>query len=331
MVDRLLVSSFSFCCFTQYARNEVDVDDFILLRRNGIIIQCEINVFIITNASSLCNIQINCCFGKNCNGYIDENEHKCLKVLAKDRGHVKVRTGAHLFYWLLRKEAVETDPHTIPLAIYLAGGPGDSATGVGNFQIFGPCNIELEERKTTWLNHMHVLLIDSPVGVGFSYFTDYEKAATTDELVVDDLHVLLIDFFNKHEDMKTAPLHIIGTSYGAKTAVQLALRLQEKPIGCNLKSVTSIAGWISPTETVLAYAPFIRQTGFIDQHGFATLNVLAEKVKQALDAEDFRKAAKREAKLFRMITTKFGVNANDVRKHKASNEHAESNTDIFIK
>uniref|UniRef100_T1GJZ0 Carboxypeptidase n=1 Tax=Megaselia scalaris TaxID=36166 RepID=T1GJZ0_MEGSC len=86
----------------------------------------------------------------------------------QDWGHVTVRKGAHMFYWLYYTTA--TPLHTRrPLAIWLQGGPGASSTGYGNFEELGPLTLELENRNWTWVKDMNVMFIDNPVGSGYSY------------------------------------------------------------------------------------------------------------------------------------------------------------------
>ena len=74
------------------------------------------------------------------------------------------------FFWYF--EARE-NPQDAPLAMYLAGGPGQSslyaATGQG-----GPCYINRDSKTLTlnswsWNNNVNLLYIDQPVQSGFSY------------------------------------------------------------------------------------------------------------------------------------------------------------------
>uniref|UniRef100_K1QG04 Carboxypeptidase n=1 Tax=Magallana gigas TaxID=29159 RepID=K1QG04_MAGGI len=63
--------------------------------------------------------------------------------------YVTVRPGARMFYWLYQT----TSPGGInnaPLVMWLQGGPGQSSTGMGNFEEIGPLDISLKQRNTTW-------------------------------------------------------------------------------------------------------------------------------------------------------------------------------------
>lgn len=288
-------------------------------------------IFILSNALNLCNIQLNRCFCGVSGGNKDEiegksaDENECLKADENDRGYERVRDGVYLFYWLLRKTTVnDDDSHTIPLAIYLDGGPGASAVGELNFGVIGPCDTHLERRKRSWLNHMHLLLIDSPVGVGYSYFTKNEYRATSDETIVDDLFVLLDKFFKKHDTLRKAPLHIFGNSYGGKTAVELTLLLREKQFDCNLKSVTPISGWISPADSTSGYASFLFQLGFIDRKGFNLLRREAKDVEKKMKADKIWEACEKSQDILISIQQTYSVNVYNVQHLEPVEHNVES-------
>ncbi|KAH8588366.1 Alpha/Beta hydrolase protein [Bisporella sp. PMI_857] len=76
------------------------------------------------------------------------------------------------FFWYFE---ARDDPQNAPLAMYLAGGPGQSSmyavTGQG-----GPCYVNRDSKTTrlnpwSWNNKVNVLYVDQPVQTGFSYDT----------------------------------------------------------------------------------------------------------------------------------------------------------------
>ncbi|KAL9107816.1 MAG: hypothetical protein Q9227_007331 [Pyrenula ochraceoflavens] len=76
------------------------------------------------------------------------------------------------FYWYVQ---ARKSPETAPLAIYLAGGPGESSM-FGAMGQGGPCFINDEYNSTrlnqwSWNNEVNMLYIDQPVQTGFSYDT----------------------------------------------------------------------------------------------------------------------------------------------------------------
>lgn len=79
---------------------------------------------------------------------------------------------ASIFFWYFE---ARQDSENAPLAIYIAGGPGESsllaATGQG-----GPCYVNDDSNSTTlnpwsWNNKVNMLYIDQPAQTGYSYDT----------------------------------------------------------------------------------------------------------------------------------------------------------------
>ena len=88
-------------------------------------------------------------------------------MVLKNGDMFPVRPGASMFYWFYRT----THPdgyRNRPVVLWLQGGPGVSGTGLGNFLMFGPLDQNLRPRNSTWIQTANILLVDNPVGVGFS-------------------------------------------------------------------------------------------------------------------------------------------------------------------
>jgi len=68
----------------------------------------------------------------------------------EDWGYMDVRAGAHMFYWLYTSTAA-ADPTTLPIVIWLQGGPGAGGTGYGNFEEMGPLDVNLQPRNSSWV------------------------------------------------------------------------------------------------------------------------------------------------------------------------------------
>ena len=69
---------------------------------------------------------------------------------------------------------VKTESDTVPLLIWLQGGPGSSSQ-FGAFTQLGPIRIEKGNPKAfehSWNTQGHLLFIDNPLNVGFSYYND---------------------------------------------------------------------------------------------------------------------------------------------------------------
>lgn len=115
----------------------------------------------------------------------------------QDWGYVKVRNQAHMFWWLYYAKSTSTPSTSLPLVIWLQGGPGASSTGFGNFEEIGPQDVNLRERKTSWIKAANLLFIDNPVGTGYSYVENYNALTTDNSQIASDLVVLLQNVFKK--------------------------------------------------------------------------------------------------------------------------------------
>lgn len=65
--------------------------------------------------------------------------------------YLEVREGVFLFYWLFYADGTEFGAHHKPLIIWIQGGPGLAASGVGNFGEIGPFNLNMKPRNHTWV------------------------------------------------------------------------------------------------------------------------------------------------------------------------------------
>lgn len=66
-------------------------------------------------------------------------------------GYVQVRPGVNLFYQLYYANGTREGAHSKPLIIWIQGGPGFAATGVGNFGEIGPLDMDFKPRNHSWV------------------------------------------------------------------------------------------------------------------------------------------------------------------------------------
>lgn len=166
-----------------------------------------------------------------------------------------------MFYWLYYTTANVQNYTERPLAIWLQGGPGASSTGYGNFEELGPLDLYGEDRSHTWVKDMNVLFIDNPVGSGFSYVENLTLLTKANNEIATDLVTFIKKFYESHPEFETVPLHIFSQSYGGKMAANFALKLynaiQRGELKSNFKSVVLGDPWISPVDSVNAWAPLL--------------------------------------------------------------------------
>ncbi|XP_026467969.1 retinoid-inducible serine carboxypeptidase-like [Ctenocephalides felis] len=217
----------------------------------------------------------------------------------QDWGYVTVREGAHMFWWLYHTTAPVSDSAERPLVVWLQGGPGASSTGYGNFEELGPLDINLNERNYTWVKEMNVLFIDNPVGSGFSYTDKYEHFTKNNHDIAMDLVQLMHVFFKLQPKFKTVPFYVVAESYGGKMAAEFVYELyneiQAGKIECNLKGVVLGDSWISPMDSVWAWAPYLYNNGIVDKKGYNAIMEAANETQEAFDDRDFEEATNKWA------------------------------------
>lgn len=199
-----------------------------------------------------------------------------------------------MFWWLYSAKKFTAEPMSKPLVIWLHGGPGAASSGYGNFVGIGPFDLNFDSRKYNWVRHANVLFVDSPVGAGFSYVKKKELLAYSDAQMALDLVELVRIFFETNADviMPDVPVHIFGEGYSGKIAMKFAKLLQRNikngKIKCELKSVTSIGGWISPVYSIEQWAQFLLQTQLLDTEGKIQIVELATKLKDAVNSDNYQ-------------------------------------------
>mmetsp|Transcript_21668 Transcript_21668/g.53755 ORF Transcript_21668/g.53755 Transcript_21668/m.53755 type:complete len:546 (-) Transcript_21668:863-2500(-) len=137
----------------------------------------------------------------------------------------------HLFFWMFEKRDSEEDvvqDEDIPLVVWLTGGPGCSST-LALLSENGPCSVNedgtgTEVNPNSWTEAAHVLWLDQPAGVGFSYGDENDSG---EEMVGEDAYYFFQAFFKAHPEYVNNPLYIIGESYGGHYVPAISHRIWE--------------------------------------------------------------------------------------------------------
>jgi cathepsin A (carboxypeptidase C) len=91
----------------------------------------------------------------------------------------------------------------------------------------GPCSVNEDGASTSvnpysWTEAAHVLWLDQPAGVGFSYG---EETDSNEQMVGEDAYYFLQAFFQTYPEYSSNPLFIVGESYGGHYAPAIAHRV----------------------------------------------------------------------------------------------------------
>ncbi|GJN11873.1 hypothetical protein PR202_ga30107 [Eleusine coracana subsp. coracana] len=124
-----------------------------------------------------------------------------------------------LFYYLVLSER---DPATDPVVVWLNGGPGCSSFD-GFVYENGPFNFEpgsthgglpkLQLNSYSWSKVSNMVYLDSPAGVGMSYFLIKSDYKTGDLKTAADAHKFLLKWFELYPEFRSNPFYISGESY----------------------------------------------------------------------------------------------------------------------
>ena len=186
----------------------------------------------------------------------------------------------HLFFWFFEKRGSDSlsieDKSNIPLIVWLTGGPGCSSS-LALLTENGPCSVDLSGestvvRESSWTEAGHVLWLDQPAGVGYSYGEATDK---NEKMVSEDAYYFLQAFYKKHPEYAANPLFVVGESYGGHYAPAIAHKVFEENknvadglIEINLGGVAVGNGLTNPAEQYKWYA----EMAYKNSHGIKTVS-----------------------------------------------------------
>ncbi|XP_031287339.1 serine carboxypeptidase-like 46 isoform X1 [Pistacia vera] len=140
------------------------------------------------------------------------------------------KDGRALFYYFV--EAQSPYPLSLPLTLWLNGGPGCSSLGFGAFMEHGPfqpgANGELIQNKYSWNLASNMLYVESPIGVGFSYSntsSNYEN--WNDTRTAEDNLRFIVKWLEEFPQYKNSEFFLTGESYAGHYIPQLAALIME--------------------------------------------------------------------------------------------------------
>ena len=132
----------------------------------------------------------------------------------------------HLFFWMFEKRG-DVDEST-PFIVWLTGGPGCSST-LALLTENGPCSVNDDGESTSvnpysWTETAHVLWLDQPAGVGYSYGAETDS---NEAMVAEDAYYFFQAFFQTYPEYQSSPLYIVGESYAGHYVPAMSYRIYE--------------------------------------------------------------------------------------------------------
>ncbi|CAN8253667.1 unnamed protein product [Cochlearia groenlandica] len=141
-------------------------------------------------------------------------------------GYVPVNETTGRFFYYYFAEATKPTSST-PLVVWFNGGPGCSSLG-GAFMENGPFRTHsdgktLYKNPYSWNNEAHMLYVESPALVGFSYtntLSDLDNEG--DKSTAEDNYVFILNWLERFPEYKGRDFYISAESYGGHYGPQLA-------------------------------------------------------------------------------------------------------------
>ncbi|XP_028080431.1 serine carboxypeptidase-like 40 [Camellia sinensis] len=136
--------------------------------------------------------------------------------------------GRAFYYYFVEAQGQQQSNHSLPLLLWLNGGPGCSSLAYGAMQELGPFRVHsdgktLYRNRFAWNKAANVLFLESPAGVGFSYSnTTSDYVSGGDKRTASDNYVFLLNWLERFPEYKTRDFYIAGESYAGHYVPQLA-------------------------------------------------------------------------------------------------------------
>jgi len=165
------------------------------------------------------------------------------------------------------------------LILWLTGGPGCSST-LALLSENGPCKVAPDGLSTeinpySWTETAHVIYLDQPAGVGFSYGKENDY---NEEMISEDAYYFLQGFYKEHPEYNKNPLFVVGESYGGHYAPAIAHKVWSKNndlveddddlIHINLAGLAIGNGLTNPVEQYKWYP----EMAYNNSHGIKTVS-----------------------------------------------------------
>ncbi|CAG9579801.1 unnamed protein product [Danaus chrysippus] len=245
------------------------------------------------------------------NPYLEALSHKPWKSI---QSYIEVRPGAFLFYWFYYADGSVKGAREKPLIIWIQGGPGLAASGIANFAEIGPLNMNMQPRNHTWVKGNNLLLIDHPVGTGFSYATNKSLYVRNDKGAARDLLRAIKEFFRRHKEFRKTPTYLIGQSYGGKLCPRLGYYLytamKNKRLKMNFKGIGIGSGWVDPKQSSLVQPEFLYNMGVIDLSTFVKSKRIVKQMCELIEAKEYATAGRFSTILFNMFNVEAAMDIN---------------------
>lgn len=172
-----------------------------------------------------------------------------------------------LFYWFAECDCGSHDPD-VPLLLWLNGGPGASSSTGLLIEKLGPQmitqNATLIDNPNRITDRHHLLIVDNPVGSGYSSTKDGAYVRNEATVRVQFVQALR-GFFSKHPEYGRNPFWVTGESYAGHYVPNIAWEIAINATEIPLKGVLIGNGMYNMKLQYPTLAAIAMAAGVIDQ------------------------------------------------------------------
>lgn len=225
-----------------------------------------------------------------------------------------------LFYWYFEPPNV-TDISSLPLILWLQGGPGSSSM-LGAFFEHGPVALNSDgqllprDPRAAWASYAPVLYVDSPVGTGWSWARENGYAKSQAD-VAYALARFLDLFAARHGASGKRRLVLAGESYGGHYVPALGnfLVQNQGPFmpPFHLEAVMVGDGLTDPATQVLTKPKEAYAFGLVDEQQLAKAEQLAQAAHDLAMSGRWVEAAEQRYAMEDLVKNASMINPYDVR------------------
>ena len=179
------------------------------------------------------------------------------------------KSSMHYELFTAHGQTINSTTNRTPLFLWLQGGPGASSM-FGAYTEIGPVLIKNGKpvlNDWSWNLMGHLLFVDSPLNVGFSWAEGDRKGAkqvNSTLQATDHLVNFLSNFYKSWPSLKASPLYLIGESFAGHYIPNFAKKISfNNSLGFNLQGVAIGDGWTDPVNQVNYYDSYLWSVGVI--------------------------------------------------------------------
>lgn len=235
-------------------------------------------------------------------------------------------TGSSLFYWLFEAIDGNITSDSLPLMIWLEGGPGCSGSVGMIWENISPLHLSSTGQPTrtpldlTWGTNFHIMSIDFPYGTGYSFANSEGDNKNTTESATYYLWRFLYKLSAKYPTWFTRPVYIFGESYGGHWVPGLAYNILMQnslnPTGfvINLKGIGMGDPWIDPISQTQTYSVFTVSNTLVNEYQQSIVNLYQNTVNTQLRSGQLSQAcATWDSLMPTIVSFAGGVNVYNIR------------------